>query len=25
LGPENVPVEVYRDRCRGVLGAYLLR
>ena len=25
MGPENVPVEVYRDRCRGVLGAYLLR
>jgi AcrR family transcriptional regulator len=25
LGPEEVPVEVYRDRCRGVLGTYLLR
>ena len=25
MGPENVPVEVYRDRCRAVLGAYLLR
>jgi hypothetical protein len=25
LGPEDVPVEVYRDRCRAVLGAYLLR
>jgi AcrR family transcriptional regulator len=25
MGPENVPVEIYRDRCRAVLGAYLLR
>lgn len=25
MGPETVPVEVYRDRCRAVLGAYLLR
>ncbi len=25
MGPESVPVEVYRDRCRAVLGAYLLR
>ena len=25
MGPENVPVEVYRDRCRAALGAYLLR
>jgi len=25
MGPESVPVEIYRDRCRGVLGAYLLR
>jgi len=25
MGPENVSVEVYRDRCRAVLGAYLLR
>jgi len=25
LGPETVSVEVYRDRCRAVLGAYLLR
>jgi AcrR family transcriptional regulator len=25
LGPSAVPIEVYRDRCRGVLGAYLLR
>jgi len=25
MGPENAPVEVYRDRCRAVLGAYLLR
>jgi len=24
LGPEDVPVDVYRDRCRGVLGTYLL-
>lgn len=24
-GPGNVPLEVYRDRCRVVLGAYLLR
>ena len=25
MGPENVPVGVYRDRCRAALGAYLLR
>jgi AcrR family transcriptional regulator len=25
LGPEDVPIEDYRDRCRAVLGAYLLR
>jgi AcrR family transcriptional regulator len=25
LGPEDVPVEAYRDRCRAVLGTYLLR
>lgn len=25
MGPHSVPVEVYRDRCRAVLGAYLLR
>jgi len=25
LGPEDEPVEVYRDRCRAVLGTYLLR
>jgi len=25
MGPEKVPIEVYRDRCRAVLGAYLLR
>jgi AcrR family transcriptional regulator len=25
MGPENVPVEVYRDRCRAALGVYLLR
>ncbi len=25
LGPESVPIEVYRDRCRAVLGTYLLR
>ncbi len=24
MGPEAVPVEIYRDRCRAVLGAYLL-
>ncbi len=24
MGPETVPVEIYRDRCRAVLGAYLL-
>jgi TetR/AcrR family transcriptional regulator, fatty acid metabolism regulator protein len=23
--PEDTPIEVYRDRCRAVLGAYLLR
>jgi AcrR family transcriptional regulator len=25
MGPEDVPIEIYRDRCRAVLGAYLLR
>src|SRR5579884_2416338 len=25
LSPEPLPVEYYRDRCRAVLGAYLLR
>ena len=25
LGPASVPIELYRDRCRGVLGSYLLR
>lgn len=25
MGPEEVSIERYRDRCRGVLGAYLLR
>jgi len=25
LGPQDVPVESYRDLCRAVLGAYLLR
>ena len=25
MGPETVPIETYRDRCRAVLGAYLLR
>ena len=25
IGPEDVPVEHYRDVCRAVLGAYLLR
>jgi AcrR family transcriptional regulator len=25
VGPNDVPIEVYRDRCRAVLGAYLLR
>ena len=25
LSPETVSVEYYRDRCRAVLGAYLLR
>src|SRR5438094_8181607 len=25
MGPNTVPVEVYRDRCRAVLGSYLLR
>lgn len=24
MGPESVPIEAYRDRCRAVLGAYLL-
>ena len=24
MGPETVAVEIYRDRCRAVLGAYLL-
>lgn len=25
VGPDNMPIEAYRDRCRAVLGAYLLR
>lgn len=25
LGPSNASIEAYRDRCRAVLGAYLLR
>lgn len=25
MGSDSVPLEVYRDRCRAVLGAYLLR
>lgn len=25
MGPKDVPIETYRDRCRAVLGAYLLR
>jgi AcrR family transcriptional regulator len=25
VGPGNTPIEAYRDRCRAVLGAYLLR
>ncbi len=25
MGPATVPIETYRDRCRAVLGAYLLR
>ena len=25
LGPSEAPIETYRDRCRAVLGAYLLR
>lgn len=25
MGSETVPIETYRDRCRAVLGAYLLR
>lgn len=25
LGPEGLPIETYRDRCRTVLGTYLLR
>jgi len=25
MGPKEVPIEMYRDRCRAVLGAYLLR
>ncbi len=25
LGPSQAPIEAYRDRCRAVLGAYLLR
>ena len=25
MGPENVPIGQYRDRCRSVLGSYLLR
>jgi hypothetical protein len=24
MGPESIPVEIYRDRCRAVLGTYLL-
>jgi hypothetical protein len=25
MGPNTIPVEAYRDRCRAVLGSYLLR
>ena len=25
MGPPSVPIQTYRDRCRAVLGAYLLR
>lgn len=25
LGADDAPVEIYRDRCRAILGAYLLR
>jgi hypothetical protein len=25
MGPEETPIEHYRDLCRAVLGAYLLR
>lgn len=25
MGPDSTPIEDYRDRCRAVLGAYLLR
>ena len=25
VGPSDAPIEAYRDRCRAVLGAYLLR
>ena len=25
MGSESIPIEIYRDRCRAVLGAYLLR
>jgi len=25
MGPADTPIEIYRDRCRRVLGAYLLR
>jgi AcrR family transcriptional regulator len=25
MGPSETPIETYRDRCRAVLGAYLLR
>jgi hypothetical protein len=25
MGPENAPLEDYRDRCRAVLGSYFLR
>jgi AcrR family transcriptional regulator len=25
VGPDTVPIELYRDRCRAVLGSYLLR
>ena len=25
MGPSDTPIEIYRDRCRAVLGSYLLR
>ena len=25
MGPADAPIQSYRDRCRAVLGAYLLR